>query len=162
AQSVASVRTRTLADFRCGGALDTRADPWSISSGTYSSRFAAMGASATGLAARRLRDKLLRLAGHLLEAPVEDLEFGAGEVRVKGSPFRSVKVRRLAGLAHWNLDGLPGDLEAGLETSATFRFPGFGPPDGADRMNVAGTYGFMADIAVVDVDPETAEVAVRR
>ena len=161
AQIVADELGLSVADVRVINALDTHADPWSISSGTYSSRFAAMGASATGLAARRLREKLLRLAGHLLEAPVEDLELGGGEVRVKGSPFRSVKVRRLAGVAHWNPDGLPDDLEPGLETSATFRFPNFAPPDAADRMNVAGTYGFMADVAVVEIDTQTAEVTVR-
>jgi 2-furoyl-CoA dehydrogenase large subunit len=161
AQIVAEELGVSLADVRVIDAMDTRASPWSISSGTYSSRFAAMGASATGLAARRLREKLLRLAAHVLEAPVEDLELHDGQVRVKGSPFRSVKVRRLAGLAHWNLDGLPDDLEPGLETSATFRFPGFAPPDAEDRMNVAGTYGFMADVAVVEVDAQTGEVAVR-
>jgi 2-furoyl-CoA dehydrogenase large subunit len=161
AQIVAQELGLSPDDVRVLDVMDTRASPWSISSGTYSSRFAAMGASATGLAARRLRDKLLRLAAHVLEAPVEDLEVGDGHVRVKGSPFRSVKMRRLAGLAHWNLDGLPEDLESGLETSATFRFPGFAPPDARDRMNVAGTYGFMADVAVVELDAQTGEVAVR-
>jgi 2-furoyl-CoA dehydrogenase large subunit len=160
AQIVAAELGLPPADVRVLDAMDTRVSPWSISSGTYSSRFAAMGASATGLAARRLRDKLMTLAAHVLEAPVEDLELNDGQVQVKGSPFRSVKIRRLAGLAHWNLDGLPQDLEPGLETSATFRFPGFAPPDAQDRMNVAGTYGFMADVAMVEIDAQTGEIAV--
>ena len=148
------------AEVRVIDAMDTNVSPWTISSGTYSSRFAAMGASAVGLAARRLGDKLVRIAAHLLEAPVEDLELAEGQVRVKGSPFRSIRLKRLAGFAHWNAAALPDDIEPGLEAVATYRFPVFAPPDAQDRMNVAGTYGFMADAAVVLVDPETAEVRI--
>jgi 2-furoyl-CoA dehydrogenase large subunit len=147
-------------DVRVVNAMDTSAAGWSISSGTYSSRFAAMGASATGLAARRLGDKLVRIGAHLLEARPEDCELGEGQVRVKGAPFRNVRLRRIAGLAHWNPAALPGDLEPGLETQATWRFPDFQPPDAEDRMNVAGTYGFMLDVAVVEVDRETGEPRV--
>ena len=147
-------------DIRVVNTMDTSAAGWSISSGTYSSRFAAMGASATGLAARRLGDKLVRIGAHLLEARPEDCELGGGQVRVKGAPFRSIRLRRIAGLAHWNPAALPDDLEPGLETQATWRFPGFQPPDAEDRMNVAGTYGFMLDVAVVEVDRETGEPRV--
>ncbi len=160
AQIVADELGVTPAEVRVVDAMDTNASAWSISSGTYSSRFAAMGASAIGLAARRLRDKLLRLAAHVLEAPLEDLELTEGQVRVKGSPFRSLRLKRLAGLAHWNVGALPDDVEPGLEAAATFRFPDFHPPDADDRMNVAGTYGFMADVAIVEVDLETAELHV--
>jgi 2-furoyl-CoA dehydrogenase large subunit len=160
AQIVADELSLSPDEVRVVDAMDTSASPWTISSGTYSSRFAAMGASAVGLAARRLGDKLVRIAAHLLEAPVEDLELVEGQVRVKGSPFRSVRLKRLAGLAHWNAGALPADMEPGLESTATYRFPGFDPPDSQDRMNVAGTYGFMADAAVVEVDRETGEVRI--
>jgi len=160
AQIVADELGIAPADVRVIDALDTAASPWTISSGTYSSRFAAMGASAVGLAARRLRDKLTRIAAHVLEAPGDDLEVADGQVRVKGAPWRSLRLKRLAGLAHWNTAALPADLEPGLEAAATWSFPGFAPPDPQDRMNVAGTYGFMADAAVVEVDVETAEVSV--
>ena len=45
---------------------DTAANPWTVSSGNYSSRFAAMGASAVHLAATRLADRLRALAAPLL------------------------------------------------------------------------------------------------
>jgi 2-furoyl-CoA dehydrogenase large subunit len=131
------------ADVRVIDAMDTHGSAWTISSGTYSSRF-----------------KLRRLGAHVLEAPSDDLELAAGEVRVKGSPFRAVRLRRLCGLAHWNAGALPDDIEPGLEAVATFRFPGFAPPDADDRMNVSGTYGFMADVAIVEVEPRTGEVRV--
>ncbi|MFQ5831017.1 MAG: xanthine dehydrogenase family protein molybdopterin-binding subunit, partial [Candidatus Methylomirabilia bacterium] len=141
-------------------ALDTAQNPWSISSGTYSSRFAAMGASAVGLAARRLKENILRIGAHLLEAPPADLELADGQVRVKGAPWRSVRLKRIAGMAHWSPESLPADVEPGLEATATYRFPEFSPPDLEDRMNASGTYGFMADAAVVEVDPESGEVRV--
>jgi 2-furoyl-CoA dehydrogenase large subunit len=147
-------------EVRVVDSMDTNVSAWTISSGTYSSRFAAMGASAVGLAARRLGGKLLRIAAHLLEAPVEDLELAEGQARVKGSPFRSMRLKRLAGFAHWNAAALPADIEPGLEAVGTYRFPEFSPPDAQDRMNVAGTYGFMADAAVVEVDRETGEVRI--
>jgi len=147
-------------DVRVVDAMDTGAAGWSISSGTYSSRFAAVGASATGVAARRLAEKLVRIGAHLLEARPEDCTLGDGQVSVKGAPFRSVKLKRIAGLAHWNAGALPAGVEPGLEAQATWRFPDMAPPDAADRMNVAGTYGFMLDVAVVEVDRETGEPRV--
>ncbi|HEY3186185.1 MAG TPA: xanthine dehydrogenase family protein molybdopterin-binding subunit, partial [Solirubrobacteraceae bacterium] len=160
AQIVAAELGLAPSDVHVIDAMDTGASAWTISSGTYSSRFAAMGASAVGLAARKLGDKLRRIGAHLLEAPVEDLELAEGQVRVKGSPFRRARLKHLAGLAHWNAGALPADIEPGLEATATFRFPDFAPPDDEDRMNVAGTYGFMADVAVVEVDAETGNVQV--
>lgn len=160
AQVVADELGVSPADVRVIDAMDTNASAWTISSGTYSSRFAAMGASAVGLAARKLGEKLRRIGAHLLEASVEDVELGGGQVSVKGSPFRNVRLKRLAGLAHWNAGALPDDIEPGLEEVATYRFPDFGPPDAQDRMNVAGTYGFMADVAVVEIDPVTGELDV--
>jgi 2-furoyl-CoA dehydrogenase large subunit len=160
AQIVADELGISPAEVHVVDAMDTSSSSWTVSSGTYSSRFAAMGASAVGLAARRLADKLLRIAAHLLEAPTEDLEVAEGQVRVKGSPFRGIRLKRLAGLAHWNPAALPSEIEPGLEATATYRFPEFAPPDAQDRMNVAGTYGFMADAAVVEVDRETAELRI--
>jgi 2-furoyl-CoA dehydrogenase large subunit len=160
AQIVADELGLAPGEVRVVDTMDTGTSPWSISSGTYSSRFAAMGASAVGLAARRLRDKLRAIAATVLEAPAEDLELAAGRVSVKGSPFRALSLKRLAGLAHWNPDALAAGLESGLEATAVFRFPEFGPPDAQDRMNASGTYGFMADAVVVEVDRDTAELHV--
>lgn len=140
--------------------MDTAVSPWSIASGSYSSRFAAMGAGAVHLAAVRLREKLLRIAAHVLEAAPEDLVLQGGSVSVRGAPERAVGLRRVAGLAHWNPEGLPPDVEAGLEASATFRFPGLEPPDERDRVNASGCYGFMCDLATVEVDARTGWMEV--
>jgi 2-furoyl-CoA dehydrogenase large subunit len=141
--------------------MDTATSVWSVSSGSYSSRFAAMAGSAVHGAGLRLREKLTRIAAHVLEAAPEDLVWEEGSVHVQGAPDRRLSVRRLAGLAHWSPESLPADLDAGLEASATFRHPGLDPPDALDRVNASASYGFMVDVAAVEVDLHTGWVELR-
>jgi len=63
-----------------------------------------------------LRDQILALAGHRLEAAVEDLELaGGGRVSVRGTPSIGVTYAELAQLAHSS----PAELEAtGCYTAA--------------------------------------------
>src|SRR2546429_2754872 len=49
--------------------MDTFTRVWSISSGTYSSRFGSVGTSAVALAARKLKAKLVEYAAHLMDVP---------------------------------------------------------------------------------------------
>jgi 2-furoyl-CoA dehydrogenase large subunit len=139
---------------------DTAKNIWSISSGTYSSRFASVGTSAVAQAARTLREKIWRIAAHLLKCPVEDLEFGDGKFFSRKAPDKSVRLSHVAGTAHWNPRGLPEGMEVGLQVVQTFSFPQAGAPDEKDRVNSSNTYGFMADIIVVEVDRETGLVKI--
>ena len=139
---------------------DTAANPWTVSSGNYSSRFAAMGASAVHLAATRLAGRLRALAAPLLGCAPEDVELTGGRARVRGDDERSVSVRRLAGGAHWHPSDLTGEAAEGLALTVTYTLP-ISPPDEDDRVNSSACYGFVADVCVVEIDPETAEVAVR-
>jgi 2-furoyl-CoA dehydrogenase large subunit len=139
---------------------DTAANPWTVSSGNYSSRFAAMGASAVHLAATRLAGRLRVLAAPLLGCAPEDVELTGGRARVRGDDERSVSVRRLAGGAHWHPSDLTGEAAEGLALTVTYTLP-ISPPDEDDRVNSSACYGFVADVCVVEIDPETAEVAVR-
>ena len=139
---------------------DTAANPWTVSSGNYSSRFAAMGASAVHLAATRLAGRLRALAAPQLGCAPEDVELTGGRARVRGDDERSVSVRRLAGGAHWHPSDLTGEAAEGLALTVTYTLP-ISPPDEDDRVNSSACYGFVADVCVVEIDPETAEVAVR-
>ena len=133
---------------------------WTVSSGTYSSRFAALQASAVALAAKKLEEKILKIASYFLDARVEDLELKDGYVRVKGEPTRSIPLRRLAGAVEWNPSQLPKEIEPVLEATAVFDIPTLKPPDENDRVNSSATYGFSAEIAKVEVDVETGVVNV--
>src|SRR3712207_7028051 len=70
--------------------MNTLAQPWTITSGSYSSRFGPLGSSAVALAARKLRAKLAQIAAHSLEVDVDDLELVDGIFRVKDDLDRSV------------------------------------------------------------------------
>ena len=65
---------------------DTQKDGWSIAAGNYSCRFAPATTSATHIAARRLREKLARIAAASLNVPADAVEFGGGKVFARGNP----------------------------------------------------------------------------
>src|SRR5439155_1067535 len=58
--------------------MDTFTRVWSISSGTYSSRFGSIGTSAVALAARKLKSKLTEYAAHLMGVTPAEVEFRDG------------------------------------------------------------------------------------
>ncbi len=140
--------------------FDTAKHGWSISSGTYASRFASVGTSAAVLAARKLKGKIIHLAAALLSVPEEDLIIQEGKVFAKDNPEKNITVKRVAGTAHWNHELLPDDVEAGLQARAVFRFPANVAPDPQDRVNSSNTYGFMVEIVVVEVDPDSGKVNI--
>lgn len=138
---------------------DTTARPFTVSSGNYSSRFAVTVASAVHVAAVRLAERLRAIAADMLECAPDDLELLDGSARVAGTPGRSVSLRRVAGAAHWDPAGLPDGVD-GLSLTTTFSVPGLAAPAPDDTVNSSAAYGFLADVAVVEVDTATGEVAV--
>jgi 2-furoyl-CoA dehydrogenase large subunit len=142
--------------------MDTFTRVWGISSGTYSSRFGSVGTSAAALATRKLKDKLVALASHLMELPVEALEVRDGHVTPRSGEGPAYSIKNLAGRAHWHTESLPEGMEPGLHATAVFGFPEAKAPDAQDRVNSSNTYGFIAEVMAVEVDPETAEVKILR
>jgi carbon-monoxide dehydrogenase large subunit len=116
--------------------------------GTYGSRTTAVGGAALAVAVRKIKDKAKALAGHLLEAAVEDIDYADGRFFVKGSPSRAKTIQDIALMANvaWNM---PPGMEAGLEATAFYDPPNF-------------TYPFGAHIAVVEVDTATGRVDLKR
>ena len=125
---------------------DTEATPqgW----GTYGSRTTAVGGGALKIAAVRVKEKIRKLAAHLLEVSDEDLEWKDGGFQVKGSPGQKKTFADLALMANvaWNM---PAGLEPGLEASAFF-----------DPSNFVFPYG--THICTVEVDVETGETRILR
>ncbi len=142
--------------------MDTFTRVWSISSGTYSSRFGSVGTSAVALAARKLKAKLVEYAAHLMDRPAADLEFADGTVRVRAGAGPSYSIKDLAGRAHWNTESLPDGMEPGLQATAVFGFTEARAVDQDDRVNSSNTYGFIAEVMAVEVDPDTAAVRILR
>ncbi len=68
--------------------------------GTYASRALVTAGNALGLAARRVREKVLTLAAELLEVSPGDLELAQGKVAVRGAPGRELTLGALATAAN--------------------------------------------------------------
>ncbi len=157
AQVVASVLGIKIEDVKITAGVDTHRNPWSVSTGTYSSRFGSVGISAVYAAAKKVRDKMFKIASKLLNVPPEELEAGDGKVYVRSDPSKSVSIRRIAGTVHWN-PGILEEDEKFLYATATYHIHTLRPPTPDDKTNSSGTYGFIADAILVEVDPETGMV----
>ncbi|MGQ0604847.1 MAG: xanthine dehydrogenase family protein molybdopterin-binding subunit, partial [Anaerolineales bacterium] len=122
---------------------DTALTP--MGQGTMGSRGLVVGGSALIRATTKVREKALRIAAHMLEAAVEDVEFRDGRYRVKGVPSKALLFDEIADRAY--SDDLPDDIDTGLEATDYFRL-------------TDATCPFGAHVAVVEVDTETGEVRV--
>lgn len=140
--------------------MDTATTPWTISSGSYSSRFAPLLTSALLEATDRLGESI-RIAGSvLLQADPEDLEFVDGQVRVTGDPGRSVAFRHAAGLIHWDPGSLPDGTSARMYEEAAFTPPQSKAPSRTDQINSSLCYGFVAELVACRIDPETLQIKI--
>jgi aerobic carbon-monoxide dehydrogenase large subunit len=119
-------------------------------SGSFASRSMVVSGGALILAARRVRDKLGRIAAHMLEAAPEDLAIERGRIGVRGAPGRTLTVADVARLAYSPAAGtLPEGVEPALEATQYYD-----PPP--------ATFSNGSHLAVVDVDPETGLVEIVR
>ncbi len=125
---------------------DTDQTPFGL--GTYGSRSTPVSGAAAALVARKVRDKAKIIASGMLEASVADLEWEKGSFHVKGDPSASVTIADIAMRAHGAGD-LPEGIEGGLDAQICYN------PENL-------TYPYGAYFCVVDIDPGTAVVKVRR
>jgi len=164
AQVISSVLGVKPEDVTVITGIDTHRGMYTISSGTYSSRFGSVGISAVYSASMRLKEKILKVASRLLGVPPDQLEVGEGKVFVKSKPAQSVSLRRIAGAVYWNPTALDLGEDQGLIAISTFNIPTLRSPALNDKTNSSGTYGFVADAALVEalveVDPETGLVKI--
>ncbi len=116
--------------------------------GTYGSRSAAVGGSAIAKSVDKVIEKGKKIAAHLLEAAVEDVEFADGTFAVKGSPDKNVPLGGVA-LQAYLAHNYPADLEPGLSGTTFY-----------DPANF--TYPFGAHLCAVEVDTETGETTLLR
>ncbi|HLG62009.1 MAG TPA: xanthine dehydrogenase family protein molybdopterin-binding subunit [Ktedonosporobacter sp.] len=122
---------------------------------TFGSRSMAVGGVALKLSAQAVKAQMLKLAAHLLEVAEGDLEVRDGRVQVSGVPGKSYTLAQLATIAEnpAQKSEFPEDLQKEL-LKGLCSMQGFEPGDLA--------YPFGAHLAVVQIDPATGEVKLRR
>jgi len=139
-----------------GGALEnvtvTTGDTAAISMGLggSNSRQTVVAGSSAHVAALKVREKALRIAGHMLEASALDLEIDGDQIHVKGVPDMKVSLgtvaRAVAGTAGFTL---PGGVTPGLEATEHVVID--------DMTHANGTA-----VVEVEVDIETGAVEIRK
>ena len=132
--------------------------------GPGGSRMTVMLTGAVAGAARKLKDKLSRIAAHQFEAAPEDIVFADGGAMVKGSPDKSMSYGDLGLKAYWYKLDLPPGMESGLEARHTYDHPYLTKPS-ADRKDLGAFYPMMAHgahVPVVEVEPATGRVRFLR
>jgi carbon-monoxide dehydrogenase large subunit len=125
---------------------DTDQTPFGL--GTYGSRSTPVSGAAAAIVSRKVRDKARLIAAAMLEASPADLEWEKGRWFVKGDPEKGATIQEIALASHGTVE-LPEGVEGALEAQTTY-----------DPKNL--TFPFGAYCAVVDVDPGTGAVKVRR
>jgi len=123
---------------------DTDRTPYGF--GTFASRSLVISGGASLLAARKVKTKILNIAGRLLEASADDIELHEGNARVKGTD-RTIPVAEVARAAYHRVH-LFTDLGPGLSESASY--------------DPSGTFSNACHAVIVEVDIGTGAVHIER
>ncbi len=125
---------------------DTAGTPFGY--GTYGSRSLAVGGTAVYRSVAKIKEKAKKIAAHMLEANPDDMVYENGRVYVKGSPDRAKTLAEIALQASVAYD-LPEGMEPFLDETTYYD-----PPN--------CTFPFGTHIAIVEVDPDTGIVDLKR
>lgn len=119
----------------------------SHSTGTYASRSAVLAGGAATLAARSLRQKLVRVAAHFLGSDPDFIAITDGLITARDSG-KATSIAELADVVYSQMGRLPKDAIELLEASCSYD-------------PVWGTTSSSTHIAVVEVDTDTCMVKVK-
>lgn len=136
---------------------DTDTSPWDT--GTFASRCTFIGGNAVKIAAERVRERVLELAGKMLEVDPADLTIEEGIVSAVGAPDKSVSVADVAFAATWQQGG---ELIAGTGTFVKPFATILDQETGRIDRDPHAALSYGASVAEIEVDDETGEVTVQR
>ena len=138
---------------------DTDMCPYGL--GNFSDRSTIVGASSAMLAAKDIREKMLKVAASMLEASPEDLDIEESRIFVKGVPSKFLKFADVSQAIYRRPYDCAIDIEPGLEATRYFRtLNATHIPDEQGRISTYPSYPNMAHLAFVEVDSETGEVKI--
>src|SRR5947208_208021 len=132
---------------------DTSVRPWDV--GTHASRTTFVAGNAARLAADKVKTQLCEMAAAQLEEPAAALGVQGGWVFVKRDPSRRLPYEAVARAGHFRGGGRVLVAEAFYDPPTTMLDKDF-------QGNVSAAYTSAFQAALVDVDPDTGKVAVRR
>jgi carbon-monoxide dehydrogenase large subunit len=116
--------------------------------GSYASRTAVISSGAGILAARELRERMLRVASHLLDAPVEHLEIVDSVIQVRSGEAR-LTFPDLARALYSQMGRVPADVREEMCVTRVYD-------------PVVGTTSSATHMVQVELDPQTYAVHIQR
>jgi len=165
AQVAAEILGTTPGQISTSIPFDSDLSPWGVAAANSGNNFHLYDIGAIHGAATKLREKVLTLSAHVLNADVRELVIENGVVQVPGSPAKKITFAELGRIAYNNQHLLPDGMEAGLHATFYYTFPHAYPNiiPGADRrVRAQFTFSAGAHGAVVEVDKATGLVHVLR
>lgn len=165
AQVAAEILGTTPEQISTSIPFDSDLSPWGVAAANSGNNFHLYDIGAIHGAATKLREKVLQLAGHLLNTDPGELSIENGVVQLPGSASKKVTFAELGRIAYNNQHLIPDGMEAGLQATHYYTFPHAKPNivPGADRLVRAQfTFSAGAHAAVVEVDKATGIVHVLR
>ena len=132
---------------------DTSVRPWDV--GTHASRTTFIAGNAARLAAEKVRTRLLDMAAAQLDEPAAALGVKAGWVFARRDPQRRLQYEAVARAGHFRDGGRVLVAEAFYDPPTTMLDKNF-------QGNVSAAYTSAFQAALVDVDPESGRVVVRK
>ena len=132
---------------------DTSVRPWDV--GTHASRTTFIAGNAARLAAEKVRTQLLDMAAAQLDEPAAALGVKAGWVFARHDPQRRLQYEAVARAGHFRDGGRVLVAEAFYDPPTTMLDKDF-------QGNVSAAYTSAFQAALVDVDPESGRVVVRK
>ena len=118
--------------------------------GTYASRSTVLAGGAAMLSAQAVKENIIKAASHLLEAAETDIEVTGSMVQVIGTD-RAMTIRQLARAVYSEMGRFPKELREEISLEATKLYDPF-----------FGTSTSATHLAVVDINPATYDVTVKR
>jgi carbon-monoxide dehydrogenase large subunit len=127
---------------------DTEEAPYSPM-GTIASRSLTLAGAAANVASVRVRDKLVAIAAHQLEAHPDDIEIMSGKLQVRGTPsaFRTMKQVAESAWLGWDL---PADVQPGALLEREVHDP-------QEQTISYATHGFQ-----IAIDPELGKIEIEK
>ena len=127
-QSIATTMAQIAADelgvdFADVTVIEGDTDISPIGGGTGGSRSGVIGGAAVHQSASQVRENVVAIAAHMLEAAPNDLEIAQRSISVRGTPSRLVLFAEVVKLAYVSTAKLPPQTEGGLEAITRYETP---------------------------------------
>jgi 2-furoyl-CoA dehydrogenase large subunit len=157
AQVIADMLAITPDNVSMNSHVDSLISPFLGHSGVYSNKFNDVDLGAVVMATKKIRDKMLRLAAHMLELDVNQLKLKDGKICSAKDEAKAVSFKEIASLAYKKILFLPAGEEPGLKEIAYYRNPIAKLPNRKD-FNIQLTHANSVHIAVVEVDVQSGMI----